>query len=272
MEGEMNKLVYFNEKNEQIVFRENVAEEDINKFLAAKDNFVQVMNSIDYYNIVKDNIVELMQAIINYDFRQEKAFATINRYFFNMVSSFYCYVKYYERFFHDRYKRVFSEQFDKYDTYKIISELRKYTTHCFMAITQSSFDIMTGKYSIQIIPNDLLEKDKGMLRKDVKDILKRQIDKGEVIDLRLLTGDFLNIFCELQIKIMNEMKEDIFEDLKTIEDFIYGKNLNKKESYILKEDGAVINTSNILFLFLKKFQEEYTASNAVEILKEMHEG
>ena len=113
---------------------------------------------------------------------------------------------------------------------------------------------------------------KGMLRKDVKDILKRQIDKREVIDLRLLIEEFLNIFCELQIKIMDEMKKDIFDDLKIIEDFIYGKKLNKKESYILKEDGAFINTSNILFLFLKKFQEEYVANNAAELLKEMREG
>lgn len=169
-------------------------------------------------------------------------------------------------------KSVFSEQFDKYDTCKIISKLRKYTTHCFMAVTQSSLDIMTGKYSIQMNPNELLEEDKGMLRKDVKDILKRQIDKREVIDLRLLIEEFLNIFCELQIKIMDEMKKDIFDDLKIIEDFIYGKKLNKKESYILKEDGAFINTSNILFLFLKKFQEEYVANNAAELLKEMREG
>ena len=268
----MNKLIYYNEKNEKKVFKEGVSEEEINEFLIAKDNLTEVMNAIDYYNIVKDNIVELMQAIIDYDFRKKKAFATINRYFFNMVSSFYCYVKYYERFYHDRYKSVFSEQFDKYDTYKIISELRKYTTHCFMAITKASLDILTGKFSIQIVPSELLENDKGMLRKDVKKILESQIEKGEVIDLGLLTGDFLNIFCELQVKIMDKMKADIFKDLNTVEQFIYGENLNKKESYILKEDDSLINTSNILFLFLKKCQEDYVpANNITELLKKIQE-
>ena len=188
-----------------------------------------------------------------------------------MVSSFYCYVKYYERFHNNKYKHVFSSQFDKYDTYKLISELRKYTTHCFMAITQVSIDLLTEEVSIQIIPKDLLEKDEGMLRKDVKAILKKYVDDGLVIDLRLLISDFLNIFCELQVKIMDEMKTEIIRNMDIVEKYIYGKNMNKKESYILKEDGSVINTSNVLFMTLRKFQEEYIPnSRTIDLLKKMH--
>jgi len=268
----LNKLIYFNDKNEEVVFKENITEEEIETFLTAAEVLFETMNSIDYYNIVKDNIVELIEAIIDYDVNAKKAFPTINRYFFNMLNSFYCYVKYYERFHSNKYKHVFSNQFDKYDTYKLVSELRKYTTHCFMAITKASVDLLTGKVSIQIIPKDLLTKDAGMLRKDVKEILKKYVETGEVIDLRLLTSEFLNIFCELQVKIMDEMKIEIMKNMDIVEKYIYGKNMNKKESYILKEDGTAINTSNILIMTLKKFQEEYVPNDrTLELLKKLHE-
>jgi len=107
---------------------------------------------------------------------------------------------------------------------------------------------------------------------NVKEILKKYVETGEVIDLRLLTSEFLNIFCELQVKIMDEMKIEIMKNMDIVEKYIYGKNMNKKESYILKEDGTAINTSNILIMTLKKFQEEYVPNDrTLELLKKLHE-
>lgn len=267
----MNQLIYFNENNEEIVFKDTITDIEVNEFLNTEKNLKRVMNSIDYYNIVRENIVELMKAIIDYKLKEQKGFATINRHLFNMLSSFYSYVKFYERHYHNEYKDIFSEQFDKYDTYKIVSELRKYTTHCYLAITKVKLNILTENISIQIVPEDLLQNDGGSLRKDVRDILLRMIERGEAIDLRLLTNDFLNIFTELQMKIMNRMKNKIFEDLKILDKFIYGKNMNKRESYIVRDNGRNINTFNIFYTFFKKFQTEYSPTDELlEILKKMN--
>lgn len=268
----MSKLIYINEEGNKIIFRENISNDEIDEFLQIQSNLKKVMTSIDYYNIVRENILELMQGIINYNFSEKKGFATINRYLFNMLSSFYSYVKFYERFYCDKYKNIFSEQFDTYETYIIISELRKYTTHCYLAITKSTLDITTGKVSIQIVPEELLKNDSNSLRKDMKEILKRKIDKNETIDLRVLTSDFLNIFSELQVKIMDKMKHDIFKDIDCLEKFIFGKNMNKKESYILKDNGDILNTSNIFYLFFNKFKNEYNPSKEIiDTLKKMHD-
>ena len=267
----MARLIYINDNNESILWRADVTSDEIQEVKIAQNNLNQVMNSIDYYNIVKDNIVELMEAIINYDLKEKKAFASINRYFFNMVNSFYCYVKYYERFFNNKYKPIFSEQFDKYESYKIVSELRKYTTHCFMAVTRATHDIMTDQTFIEIVPEDLLEYDAQSLRADVRKILKSKIEAGKTIDLKMLTGDFLNIFSELQVKIMQQMQCDIFENIEILEKYIYGKNRNKKETYLLTDDGVIMNMTNILLSVVKKFEEEYVMDKGeVDLLKQMH--
>lgn len=268
----MHKLIYFNEKNEKIVFKENITNEDVEEFLKVKDDLRMVMNSIDYYNIVRENIIDLMNAITEFDMSKNQGFVNINRHLFNMLSSFYSYVKFYERFYHDKYKVYFSEQFDTYETYKIVSELRKYTTHCYLAITRATLDLITGKISIQIVPEELLKNDSNALRSDMKEILKRMVNNNEKIDLRLLTNDFLNIFTELQIKIMNRMKEDIFEYLEIIEKYLFGNNMNKKESYIELENGECINTSNIFFMFFDKLEKDYKPTQElIEKMKKMND-
>lgn len=267
----MYKLMYIDETGKEKYSDVEITDNDIMEIRKIGEFFYNVMQSIDYYNIVNDNIKELMDAIKKLSLNEPKNFSKINRYFINMSNSFYMFQLFYEKKFKNEYKPIFSSMYDRYNDYVLMYNLRNYAVHNTLVITKLTLDIISGENKIIIKPIELI-KDKKNLDSKCKKIINDMILKDEEINVKFLVGSFFSIFNELQIKLMDQFKPLLIEYLDKLEKYLIGTGMKKYDSFVLDRKGDVIySTSNIFYCFFLKLKEDYTLGyNVQEYLKKYY--
>lgn len=257
------RLLYLDAENEINIVNENFPVQSVIECKKSIAELQRVLLSIDYYLIVKDNMFDLLYCIDNIDTHNLKLFATLNRYTFNFVNTFYSYINFYETNFKKVFYPIKTKYYDENIEYRLIYNIRNYMAHKEMVVTTVRTDITKNdsddNVSVQLDIEKMADKDSGVQKK-VREELQKMIKENKHLDLRLLTTNFIDLFELLQKDLMNELAKKIGKDLDTIDKVIVGCFPNYSLTYIEnKENPAeMISLANFMDLFFSKLDKNYS--------------
>lgn len=257
----MNKyeLCYFNEKGKQIKELLGFKEENFIDCQNSIKNLNKYMLIVEYYDIVKDNLLELMDEINKSELQhQDNFFVTINRRMFNFLDTFYAYISFCEKNYKDIFSKVKTATYDNHFEYRLLYHLRAYMTHCEIAITKVTYDILKNKQTIILDMNEITEKGKKNLKKEfIAEIKKENIKE---LDLKKIISQFIILFDKIQEAIIELILKDVLSDLEKLKNVIV---TNKKgiimETYLSEcgKENNQISSSYIYINFQNKFMKRY---------------
>lgn len=216
------------------------------------------MLSKDYHIVVRDNVRELIAFLPTVNIKDKHAFATINRYTYNVLGAFYAWIEYYE----SNYKTVFSsikkKYYDQYFEYRMMYNLRIYMTHCEMAVTQVQLLSDKKEMYVYIEPKKLLE-NTGRFQKSFVPELQKMNDDGIKIDLFELMVEFEKMFNLMHKELLKSIEPEIQSIIKNITPYLQFIDGKAKQCYIYEKetDKFAFGLSSFIGLYINKMCNPY---------------
>lgn len=183
-----------------------------------EDDYYNIMNDIkklqtsmlikDYYFIVHENINELLKYLPSVIPHDEYTFATLNRYTYNVLGVFYAWIEYCERNYNTLFSSIKSKYYDGCFEYRMMYNLRRFMTHCEMAVTVISINYKTHEMSINIEPRKLLEHKSGIQKSFVPEI-KQMVEDNKNVELKELMVGFGEVFNSIHQELMRGIEAEI---------------------------------------------------------------
>lgn len=228
-----------------------IFEEQYQEIKQMAKTLIAAMNEMDYFVIVLDSIKDFLNDCSTNGIGIEKNFIRANRYLLNWLSSFYTWIEYHENNFKVTFTNLKKKYYDQSFSYRFAYNLRKYMTHCSLGITKISYDAINEKQSIQIIPLNILETEKGTLQVRVRQELEEMINNNTCIDAINLTKDFTEVFKNFQKDIWQSQENEINNALIYISQFV---PLNAPECY----NCVITSNDKSQYLSIGQTLENYT--------------
>ncbi len=252
------ELYYFNEKGRKTVELSEFTEKDFIECQNSVGRLNRAMLAVEYFDIVNDNLLELNKEIVDSNLQRDKFFININRRMFNFLDTFYAYINFFEKNYKDVFLKVKKPVYDNFFEYRLIYNLRRYMTHCEIAITKASYDVLKDKQTILLDMDEIIEKGKKSLQKKFVDEIKNK--KIKEIDLEKIITQFTYIFEKIQESIIELLLKDILLDLDNLKNVIVTKDNGGIIETYLRKSGKTedeVATSYIYVNFQKKFMSRY---------------
>ena len=162
------------------------------------------MLSKDYIAITLENIRELKQCMNAIDLADRRSFQSINRYVYNILGVFYAWIEYWESNYKTTFAPVKKKYYDKYFEYRMMYNLRRYMTHCEMAVTQIECHFDKDEMFIYIEPEKLLQHPKQLQKVFIPE-LEDMVSKSQKIDLGSLISKFERLYTEMNQELLGNL-------------------------------------------------------------------
>ena len=180
----------------------------------------KLLFEIDYYPIVMKNVQGFIRFCEGEQLERKDStdFITLNRLFANWINSFYMWIEYHQNHYNELFVLMKSSFFDSYFSYRFASNLRTYTTHRAMPITERIIDVITGTTRFLIDSKPMWKKSTS----GVQGIFARELSqKGiESIDAYQMAIDFVPMFQAIQKDLWNELQTPLCETLMSVHDIV----------------------------------------------------
>lgn len=238
------------------VVRSGISEETYIKMVKARDSLQRIMTVVDYFNMFLGNAEELAIATKQVWPSQIKGWAEINRKFLNYVSAYYAFIEFMEYTYKDIISVVKSKFYDTHFEYRLIYNLRIYSTHREPAISTTTYDMLKGTSSIQISPARLLEYGEDCFQPLVRKELLTMAESSQKIDVAVLAEEFKKIFVQLNNDVMREL--DVIAAKANELLYSFYADVKSPSDYIVCDDSGeeMWSISGVLVKYREKMEHE----------------
>lgn len=178
----------------------------------------KLLFEIDYLPIIMTNAQEFIQYCDTVTQSRACDFINLNRLFANWVNSFYMWIEYHEEQYNELFAIMKSSFFDSYFSYRFASNLRTYTTHRAMPITERKIDVITGNTRFLIDSKPMWKKSTS----GVQGIFARELSQKRIesIDAYQMAIDFVPMFQAIQKDLWNELQTPLCETLMSVHNVV----------------------------------------------------
>lgn len=211
------------------------------------------MLSKDYIAITLENIRELKQCMNAIDLADRRSFQSINRYVYNILGVFYAWIEYWESNYKTTFAPVKKKYYDKYFEYRMMYNLRRYMTHCEMAVTQIECHFDKDEMFIYIEPEKLLQHPKQLQKVFIPE-LEDMVSKSQKIDLGSLISKFERLYTEMNQELLGNLTPLVQPHVSKLSAYIEFENGLANSSYIREKDTGKngFGITSFLTLFVEK--------------------
>lgn len=230
-----------------------LGEEESLLYLSDLHALTEAKTIIDYAFPVLKNFENCLSCFENKSLLQKKnntpfVFSEINRLFCNAVDSYYIFSQYCEKLLKWP-KPIISEWYDKYFEFKFIVEIRNYSIHHRLPLTQLNYTYGPND-AVQCTANiqaDVIITDKTISRKLGKDLIN-----VKTIDIKNICSCFYFQFSYLLEAIL-VAKPQLFNSFSNIKDLITNKDGKLFSLTVLKENEKELDAGKVINNFLLDF-------------------
>lgn len=168
------------------------------------DYLQMTMSEIDYCIMLRENLVDAVQNFSANGVGVKNGFNQLNRHLMNWLNSFYAWVEFHEKNYHDIFSEMKRKYYDSYFEYRFAYEMRKYTTHQSVCISRMVFNVLKEQTRFEIPIDEILQHGK-ILNKRFKTELEALNIGQSNIELVEFTRGFSLMFERLQREIWDEI-------------------------------------------------------------------
>lgn len=191
--------------------------------------------------IMFGNLKKSISDFINYYVSSLKTFecdfAEASRLVLNITGAFYILIQYSEKHFADFKSRKANEYYDKYFSYRLVYELRKYCTHSHLGIVQTNLHIEKNSSTFDMgLPKDNLINDGG-LNKKFRDELKKFNSKN--ISINNLIYDFNNNLDSMIVDFIVSNKDNIVKTFRKVSEFIPNYKAKPRDAILAHGESRI---------------------------------
>lgn len=213
-------IIGYDSKGKQHVLNERLSYEERKGIMDAIGRMEEALLALDYYYIVKGNFRELQEKLCCASDKQG-FYRKLNRHLFNLLDSFYVYIKEYERFFkntplRDKFTTIKRNLYNKNLEYRMLYQLRNYSLHYRLPVD-------VEQEHAYLNPGSMLHS-YGQWQKDfVQDLMTLQED-GQKIALLKLARDGEGFFETMQYQFFTLMFEWVKNDINLVAEHLCVEN------------------------------------------------
>lgn len=237
----MYKIAFDNMNGERIVLND-ITDEEYKGILEIINIIDEASQISDFEYMVKENckliIVQLQTKNIRKNFNPYgiRPVLVFNGLLNNLLASFYNYLEFLENRYKVGFEAIKKRYYDNFFIYRLIYNLRRYTTHGNLGITATC--IMAQNYSCHVlIEIEEILKGKEKMQKIFLDELN-SMDESH-IDVMKMIWDFICMFMCFHRDVLREVIKPVLnEQIEELEKFIYTDSTGEKNTYLIGENNS----------------------------------
>ena len=211
-----------------------------------------VMSEIDYCVMLRDNILDAFLDLSINAVGQLDNFNRLNRYLMNWLNSFYAWIEFHERNYHDLFDQLKRTYYDTSFEYRFAYEMRKYTTHQAVCISQIKYDALNEKTKFEI-PIDEILLHGTELKRAFRDELANIRQENPSVDVKDFTQSFYKMFESFQGKIWSKLIPESDAYLQSLFMHINAFGEDNVIAFRIEDtDGKSLNIGNTIIRYLEK--------------------
>lgn len=236
----------------------NLTKSQYDRFAEISDNLHTLLSEIDQYTLLRLNIDDFIRYMEYFKKNNDHDFVNLNRYFTNLINSFYMWISFHEKNYNDIFAELKPIFYDRNFCYRAAYNIRTYTAHETMPITTIQNDILSGEISASIKTTVLINTS-CKIQSKFRNELKTKQENLKFIDSLQLSQELKITLNEFQNTIWDMMQSRIASWLADINTVFPISDPAIVNSYVESEDKykSIPLGHQLKYLHDKAIRENY---------------